>query len=50
MGDRLPVAVGANLKAFVASFSGPMKIVSIRLKPGIAAALRNETDKREPLK
>ena len=45
MGDRPPLVVGPNLKAFVASFDGPTKIVGIRLKPGIAAAVLNENVK-----
>jgi hypothetical protein len=42
IGDRPPLVVGPDLKAFVASFDGPTKIVGIRLKPGIAAAVLNE--------
>jgi hypothetical protein len=45
IGDRPPLVVGPNLKAFVASFDGPTKIVGIRLKPGIAAAVLNENVK-----
>jgi hypothetical protein len=45
VGDRPPVVVGPNLKAFVASFSGATEIVGIRLKPGIAAAVLNEMSK-----
>jgi AraC-like DNA-binding protein len=45
VGDRPPVVVGPNLKAFVASFSGATEIVGIRLKPGIAAAVLNENVK-----
>ncbi|MBV8054868.1 MAG: AraC family transcriptional regulator [Deltaproteobacteria bacterium] len=45
IGDRQPLVVGPNLKAFVASFDGPTEIVGIRLKPGIAAAVLNENVK-----
>ena len=45
VGDRPPVVVGPNLRAFVASFNGPTQIVGIRLKPGIAAAVLNENVK-----
>jgi hypothetical protein len=46
IGDRPPLVVGPNLKAFVASFDGPTKIVGIALKPGIAAAVLNENRAR----
>src|SRR5215469_8310419 len=42
IGDRPPLVVGPNLRAFVASFDAPTEIVGIRLKPGIAAAVLNE--------
>jgi AraC-like DNA-binding protein len=42
VGDRPPLVVGPNLKAFIASFDGPTEIVGIRLKPGTAAAVLNE--------
>ena len=45
IGDRPPLVVGPNLKAFVASFGGPTEIVGIRLKPGTAAAVLNENVK-----
>lgn len=45
IGDRPPLVVGPNLKAFVASFDGPTEIVGIRLKPGIAGAVLNENVK-----
>jgi AraC-like DNA-binding protein len=45
IGDRPPLVVGPNLKAFVASFDGPTEIVGIRLTPGIAAAVLNENVK-----
>jgi transcriptional regulator GlxA family with amidase domain len=42
IGEKPPLVVGPNLKAFVASFDGSTEIVGIRLKPGIAAAVLNE--------
>lgn len=45
IGDRQPVVVGPNLKAFVASFDGPTEVVGTRLMSGIAAAVRNENVK-----
>jgi AraC-like DNA-binding protein len=45
VGDRPPMVVGPNLKAFITSFNGPTEIAGIRIKPGIAAAVLNRNGK-----
>jgi AraC-like DNA-binding protein len=42
IGDRPPVVVGPNTKAWVASFERPTGIVGVRLTPGIAGAVLRE--------
>jgi AraC-like DNA-binding protein len=42
IGERPPLVVGPNSKAFLTSFDGSTEIAGIRLKPGIAAAVLNE--------